>query len=375
MVNREEFAKLLYGTVISSKDSKEFVFEKLSTIRKWLLDNTPKRLFRFRSYSDYSIDALKKDEIWGSSIWEFNDPYECVPCYDFELLWKRMQQLLNSQNVFSFINSLKEGGILPDVKRAYPSVNIEQMIKNIPPKIDQSDMEEKLELFKSYLNKFIGASFEEIVQRFYISIQAEEAKKQIACFSEQNDSTLMWGHYADSHKGFCLEYDFQAILKDCTQNCMDLRGCNNFMLNFSLAPIIYNEKRFDATAFFSTVMQALLYEQNQVPMNLYYEDTLIVSKCLLTKSIDWEYENEWRLFTPYSNNEYRPFGKILCLKPVALYLGAKIPKENEKVLYEICKEKGIKCYKMLQDFHGKEFIVRAEPYEEITNRINSDLVK
>lgn len=375
MVDRKEFAELLYGTVISSKDSKESAFEKLSKIRQWLLDNTPNRLFRFRRCSDCSIDALKEDQIWGSSIWEFNDPYECVPCYNFETLWKKIYQTLNSQNIFSLIDSLKEGGILPEVKRAYPSVDIEQMIKNIPIQIDERDMEEKLEFFKNYLNKFIGASFEEIVQRFYISIQAEEAKKQIACFSEQNSSTLMWGHYADSHKGFCLEYDFQAILKDCTQNCTDLRGCNNFMLNFSLAPIIYNEKRFDATAFFSTVMQAILYEQNQVPMDLYYEDTLIVSKCLLTKSIDWEYENEWRLFTPYFNDEYRPFGKILSLKPVALYMGAKISKENEAVLYKICKEKGIKCFKMLQDFHGKEFIVRAEPYEEITNGVNSSLVK
>ena len=105
------------------------------------------------------------------------------------------------------------GGILPEVKRVYPSVDIERMIKSIPIQIDERDMEEKLEFFKNYLNKFIGASFEEIVQRFYISIQAEEAKRQIACFSEQNSSTLMWGHYADCHKGFCLEYQLQPSIK------------------------------------------------------------------------------------------------------------------------------------------------------------------
>lgn len=47
------------------------------------------------------------------------------------------------------------------------------------------------------------------------------------------------------------------------------------MLNYSLAPIIYTKERFDATAYFSTVMQALLYEKNQIPMDLYYEDILI----------------------------------------------------------------------------------------------------
>lgn len=53
-------------------------------------------------------------------------------------------------------------------------------------------------------------------------------------------------------------------------------------------------------------------------------------------------------------------------------MGAKITKENESVLYEVCKNKGIKCFKMLQDFHGKEFIVRAEPYEKIIDVVNSN---
>ena len=48
MVDRKEFAELLYGTIINSTNSKENAFEKLSKIRGWLLANTPKRLFRFR---------------------------------------------------------------------------------------------------------------------------------------------------------------------------------------------------------------------------------------------------------------------------------------------------------------------------------------
>lgn len=50
------------------------------------------------------------------------------------------------------------------------------------------------------------------------------------------------------------------------------------------------------------------------------------------------------------NDEYKPYRKIASLRPVALYMGAKITKENESVLYEVCKNKGIKCFKMLQRF-------------------------
>lgn len=373
MADRKEFAKLLYGTTIDNTNSKEVTFEKLSKIRDWILKNIPKSLFRFRRYSEYSIEALKEDQIWGTSIWEFNDPYECVPCYNLQTLFEKMNNSLESQRFIELINALKEGQFVPEIKRAYPSINIEQVIKNIPDQISKEDMDGKLCIIKNYLNTFIGTTFEEMVKRFYLSIQEEEALRQIACFSEQNNSTLMWGHYADSHKGFCLEYDFQTILKDCSQKCADIRGCNNFMLNYSLAPIIYKEERFDATAYFATVMQSLLCEQNKIPMELYYGDTLIVSKCLLTKSKDWEYENEWRLFTPRFSNEYQPYEKIMSLRPVALYMGAKMTKEHERELYEICKNKGISCFKMLQDFHGKEFIVHAEPYEEMISGINPNL--
>lgn len=66
MVDRKEFAELLYGTIINSTNSKENAFEKLSKIRGWLLANTPKRLFRFRRCNEYSIEALKEDQIWGT---------------------------------------------------------------------------------------------------------------------------------------------------------------------------------------------------------------------------------------------------------------------------------------------------------------------
>lgn len=372
MADRKEFADLLYGTMINSTSSKENAFEKLSKIRGWLLANTPKRLFRFRSCSEHSIEALKEDQIWGTSIWGFNDPYECVPCYDLGTLWGKTTQPLESQNFFLLINGLKEGKIPPEIKRACQSINIGQMVKNILAQVSEKDVKEKLDMFKNYLYMFMGTSLEEMVDRFYANIQIEEAQKQMACFSEKNDSTLMWGHYADGHRGFCLEYDFRPILKECSRNCMDIRGCNNFMLNYSLAPIIYKEERFDATAYFSTVMQALLCERNQIPMEPYYEDILIVSKCLLTKSMDWEYESEWRLFTPNIDGVYRPHRKIASFRPVALYMGAAMSKENESMLYGICKNKGIECFKMVQDFHGKEFIVRAEPYEKNIDVVNGN---
>ncbi len=51
MVNREEFAKLLYGTIINSTSEDQIAFEKLSRICNWIQENIPSTLYRFRSYT------------------------------------------------------------------------------------------------------------------------------------------------------------------------------------------------------------------------------------------------------------------------------------------------------------------------------------
>jgi len=39
--------------------------------------------------------------------------------------------------------------------------------------------------------------------------------KKIGIFSlsKKYDDELLWAHYANSHKGFCIEYDLEILLK------------------------------------------------------------------------------------------------------------------------------------------------------------------
>ena len=54
----------------------------------------------------------------------------------------------------------------------------------------------------------------------------------VACFSETKESILMWSHYADNHKGFCVEYDFKEL------------GISNPFARF-IFPVIYTDTIFD----------------------------------------------------------------------------------------------------------------------------------
>ncbi|MCE1238630.1 MAG: DUF2971 domain-containing protein [Azonexaceae bacterium] len=78
------------------------------------------------------------------------------------------------------------------------------------------------------------------------------------CVSTKPDDILMWAHYADSHKGVCLEFD----------------GLSTLMAN----------------------AQKVSYAPKRVPINPYVDSKLeMVEKALLTKSLQWSYEDEWRL--------------------------------------------------------------------------------
>jgi hypothetical protein len=50
-----------------------------------------------------------------------------------------------------------------------------------------------------YINKANAGDLEHLISTL-----------RVCCFSKVNDSLLMWSHYADSHRGICLEYDVDA---------------------------------------------------------------------------------------------------------------------------------------------------------------------
>ena len=78
-IDREQFADLLYSIQYNNHIDPEDVKTLFSPMREWIKTNIPSKLYRFRQVNKYSINALINDEIWGSAIRTFNDPYECLP--------------------------------------------------------------------------------------------------------------------------------------------------------------------------------------------------------------------------------------------------------------------------------------------------------
>lgn len=100
----------------------------------------------------------------------------------------------------------------------------------------------------------------------------------IACLSELDDSLLMWAHYANNHRGMCVEYELLEI---------------NKQLKFTPVPIIYSEER---VCF------------NSLNLSEIEKDTTkIFIESLTSKSPEWNYEKEWRTVRP---DEQRGYGVL-----------------------------------------------------------------
>lgn len=364
MNKRDEFEHLLHGTVINSLCSQNDAKSKIKTLQDWIITNIPNRLYRFRANTDYAVNAFKNDEIWGSNLWEFNDPYECIPFYNLNTIQNELERELSFEHILNLIQLFKSRNIPDVMTNAFGAEMVERIVSNIPDRFDESVLRRNCEITKQQIITFIVQNFNDLCDQFFTGILQAESQRHIACFSEYNDSSLMWGHYANGHHGFCLEYDFKSILKPCQQGCTHIKGCNNFMITPSIAPVIYSKSRFDATSHLLTVIQANIIARAEAPMELYYGDTLLISKCLLTKSLDWEYEKEWRLFSPPSIDSMTNHKMIFSLKPTAVYIGRRSSAEQAQILNEICKEKDIPCYKMIQNYHGDDFKLFPVLYED-----------
>ena len=93
------------------------------------------------------LQSLKNDTFWASNTKQLNDPYErFISIKDYQ------QQLNNLKNIFS-------------QHRAHLTL-IEQSLKNI--------------------------------------IDMKDTKLGILSLSKRYDDELLWAHYANSHKGFCI---------------------------------------------------------------------------------------------------------------------------------------------------------------------------
>lgn len=154
----------------------------------------------------------------------------------------------------------------------------------------------------------------------------------IGCLCTNYKNKLMWSHYADSHKGFCIEYDYSELYVD-DHTTLPL-------------PVIYSEER-------PLISWKAAFDNSTENLE---EAVVQFTKGLLTKDSIWSYENEWRILVKNTDLSDIPMPRISCV-----YLGASISDDNKAAILKIAKEKQYKVKQMVVDrgayaLHAEEIV-------------------
>lgn len=154
--------------------------------------------------------------------------------------------------------------------------------------------------------------------------QSIDRQYRVGSMCTDYKNRLMWSHYADGHKGFCIEYDFNQEC-DATKELLIL-------------PVVYAKERMKFP--WNVVLAA---DKDDEKIKTEAAQTMILS--LLTKDEVWSYENEWRVITSALNGiENVKMPPISCI-----YIGALCSRENKEVLIGIAKELNVPIKQMSVD--------------------------
>lgn len=231
---------------------------------------------------------------------DLNDPFECIPILPTtEETIQIIEGIYHKQIV-----QIKESKLLNHEKKE-KLLLLERTIKSEITAIRKNKKSNLRDEYRSYavnkINETVG----------------------ILSLSRRWDSSLMWSHYASAHKGFCLGFNrtdkyFSDYINIKTGDIL-------------FRPVKYSELRIKAAI---------------------SNDEKLDSDLLITKSKDWEYEEEERLIVSLTNATKvlsgSPFRIFLFKVPLYLLkeitLGKNISQSLTNKIKEYCVGKDIKLF-------------------------------
>ena len=327
---RTEFKELLDKTIVKNYDSVNSYENQIQNLRSFVHNIIPEKLYRYRKYNQDTIKDLKTFIIRPSSPQYFNDPYDCQIFIDKNEIFEKIQ----NANFKYYISKWLE--LNPNFENLLSS----EQKKSLSEAFDQSNQNLAItfKLFLPMFNKMVD-------EAIYQSLALIKQITKICCFSEDVKSPLMWAHYTDSHKGFAVEYDFRNYSTPCV-SCQNKCSQEHYE---SLFPIVYSIEKFNAKDFLSEYMLQIFMSNFSKNLFIPKDDILAIYKIFLHKSLDWEYEKEWRFISMCQNH---PGIKV---KPSAIYLGCKMEQSNRNELCSFARENNIPIYQMYINFSQKEY--------------------
>jgi hypothetical protein len=242
--------------------------------------DTPATLYKYRYFDSdgYHLNVLRNSSLYFSSFDKFNDPYDSTLKFDYTDDPPGTRKL-------GFQKFLRE--IYPKA----PINEIENLVDQRLKKINSSeDYFEEVANFQTLKNK---------------------DKYGICSLTPNPRNLLMWAHYSNNHAGFCVGIDAKKLLEE--QYSLIIK---NMLLG--LIKIHYTEN----------------YPKINFFHSLNHPNSEAIIDLLVTKSIEWKYEDEYRLLLIDKTNHELKFSQNIFSE---IILGCNIKIKDKRNILSIIK--------------------------------------
>ncbi len=360
MSETNAFGELLNNTVIRSDMTFSEQQEKYQLLYSFVQNKMPEMLFRYRKCQERSFDAFDRDYMWVSRADCMNDGFDSRLFFDRDQILSWRDYMLSDNNINEMRNFFLSDPELPESAVTFPGIaNMLQSVKNTT--------EDEFIQFIDHYRYFVSTDIDKLMG-ILSGIMQQTLK--FCCLSEKISSSAMWGHYSENETGFALAYDCRDLAQSIVQIQDKPRLCTCF-------PVIYGDKRYQvSTEYIKFMMHYNMLNKSMINSGysaIYPEaakailnaiscpDVFAPTKIALSKSNEWAYEKEWRLFCMSQDQEFfTEEHSYFVMRPTALYLGRRISPINEKILVGIAKEKRLPIYKMALDDESFSYDLVAE---------------
>ena len=281
----------------------------------------PARLYKYRCFSDLTLDMLVADVIYFADPRSFNDPLDTKPALDTDVSAEVLERILTQ--LFEQRISAEKSAAAKAIRYNGPKTldHIERLTRN-----------ETEKLLAEIRYNAAGPFYEEAEnpEQFLLGqyIQAELLRRYdrgVFSLAERPDCPLMWSHYGDQHRGLCLGYSVPA------EAARDLHKIN------------YGGSRLVK----ASAVAAMLVNDDDARREV---DEAI----LLRKAQEWQYENEWRLLGPRGEQDS-------ALELEEVIFGVRSKASVEYAVMKALEDRGrqVELYEMHEQF-GRFPLVKRE---------------
>lgn len=274
--------------------------------------NTPQFLYKYRAANEDAFNNLENDTVWLNKPARYNDPFEFAQFIDFQ----RVGEIVEAKHLDELINRfMTDKDKLPEavIENAKSSKSpLRELTRAFMEKNGKTSAE--IDEFINIMEKAMEHQHKKLIGD---SIRTMQEQMKTCSFCESPEQLLMWSHYADHHRGFCVQYDLSKWSKQ------ELRAK-------SLYPVRYESEIYDAT---THIINSITKKDFN---NLYS----FISGA--TKSKEWEYEREWRLINNVGPSFEPQNFSMRCQSRV--YLGHRIDNINKGKIIEICKNRKLEVF-------------------------------